>query len=254
MESVFNQTYKSFEYIVVDGGSTDESLQVIQQFDKSTIPLFKWISEPDDGIYNAMNKGIKMSSGEFILFLNSGDIFYDNAVLEHCVQEIHKDAELCSGILILENEGRKVILNPPAELDLYQSIYHHLTHPNTFIKNTLFGKYGLYNEANKIVSDWEFFFLVSGLNECNYQSLDINIAVFYENGISSNDNELQEQEKENILRSHLTPMVRKELRQRWLLENSLNETWYVQMIRLKRKPFLYKIAVNTIKVLNKLSQ
>lgn len=254
MQSVLNQTYKEFEYIVIDGASTDESVKVIQQFGKSDVQHFQWLSEPDQGIYNAMNKGIKMSSGDFVLFLNSGDIFYNDAVLEHCVNKMGKDNELYSGILTLEKDGHKVTLNPPTELDLYQSIYNHLTHPNTFIKRILFDKYGLYNEKNKIVSDWEFFFIVSGMNECRYQPLDIIISVFYEDGISSYNIDQQEKEKENILSSNLTSMVRKELEQRWMLEKSLKEAWYIHMMRLKESPSMYKIATLIIKLLHKITR
>src|ERR1035437_1992947 len=80
MESVFNQTSKEFEYIVIDGASTDNSVKVIQQFNNSTIHDFTWISEHDSGIYNAMNKGICKAKGEYIQFLNSGDCLFANDV------------------------------------------------------------------------------------------------------------------------------------------------------------------------------
>lgn len=257
MESVFAQTSKEFEHIIVDGASIDNSVQTIQRFNSrylsgSTIQQFQYISEPDKGIYNAMNKGIKMSSGDFLLFLNSGDIFYDELVLEKCAEKIDENVDICSGILILEKNGKSVTLNPPATLSLYQSIYNHLTHPNTFIKRSLFDKYGLYNENNKIVSDWEFFFLASGVNECTYRVINIPIAVFFEDGISSSNIELQDDEKNSIIKKHLTQSVINELIQRNQLEKMYNEPQYVYISRLSNKPFARKIILLILKVLNKI--
>ena len=75
IESVASQTFTDFEYIIVDGASTDESLNIICQYENVPMSHFQWISEPDSGIYQAMNKGIRMAKGEYLLFLNSGDYF-----------------------------------------------------------------------------------------------------------------------------------------------------------------------------------
>lgn len=186
IDSVLSQTYKDFEYFIIDGDSSDDSVDVIKQYYLSKSINLKYISEPDTGIYNAMNKGIHNTSGDFLLFLNSGDIFNDKNVLEECGKLIKDDAELCSGILTLIEKGKEFVLYPPNELSLYQMMFSGLTHPNTFIRRSLFGKYGPYNERNKIVSDWEFFLIAGGLNKCNYQSLDVKIARFINDGISSN--------------------------------------------------------------------
>ena len=79
MTSVFEQTWQEYEYIIIDGGSTDGSKEYIESFsDKISV----WVSEPDAGIYNGMNKGIKVANGEYLLFLNSGDHLFDNRVLD----------------------------------------------------------------------------------------------------------------------------------------------------------------------------
>ena len=152
-------------------------------------------------------------------------MFFDTFVIENCVEQIDSNCDLCSGILILEGTAGRITLYPPEELDLYQSVYKHLTHPNTFIKKTLFDQFGLYNEDNKIVSDWEFFFVVSGLNKCKYQSLNVPIAIFYEDGISSSNIELQEREKSIILKNNLSDVVLKELEERHYLESLLAQSW-----------------------------
>ena len=91
--SVINQTYDDYEYIIIDGNSTDDSVKVIKQFaDKVTY----WISEPDSGIYNAMNKGIAASTGDYLIFLNSSDVFYNERVLE-LVNKNHHNSDLIIG-------------------------------------------------------------------------------------------------------------------------------------------------------------
>ena len=80
--SVFNQEYNDYEYIVIDGGSKDNSKEILIEFSKATLKDFKWISEPDSGIFEAMNKGIRLATGEYLLFLNSGDFLVNNNVLD----------------------------------------------------------------------------------------------------------------------------------------------------------------------------
>ena len=90
IESVINQTWQDFEFIIIDGGSTDGSREVIEQY-KDKIDY--WISEPDKGIYNAMNKGIKAASGEFLLFLNSGDRLIDKNITEKVISKLESNIE-----------------------------------------------------------------------------------------------------------------------------------------------------------------
>ena len=80
IESVIRQSFRDFEYIVIDGGSTDGSADILKEYDAQ---IDYWVSEPDKGIYNAMNKGIVQAKGEYLNFMNSGDYFYDNQVLQH---------------------------------------------------------------------------------------------------------------------------------------------------------------------------
>lgn len=92
IESVVSQTDNTFEYIIVDGGSSDGSVDIIKQYaDK----VSQWVSERDGGIYNAMNKGVRMAHGEYIMFLNSGDILYDNNVIGHVLPKLK--ADICVG-------------------------------------------------------------------------------------------------------------------------------------------------------------
>lgn len=105
INSVIRQTYKNYEYIIIDGGSCDESIEIIQKYQSF---LTYWQSEPDDGIYFGMNEGIKYATGEYCLFLNSGDYFIDDKVLERVFENQKYTEDLIIGRrLTLKNNGIK---------------------------------------------------------------------------------------------------------------------------------------------------
>ncbi|MFT3754057.1 MAG: glycosyltransferase family 2 protein [Paludibacter sp.] len=187
IESVAQQVNTSFEYIVIDGGSTDGSQVVINQY-ANYIDI--WISEPDSGIYNAMNKGIGLATGEYLLFINSGDWLATNRVVENVTFYLGAGFDILSGELeLVKPDSDTQKLFPPPKVDLNYSIKHGLTHPNTIIKKSLFDKYGYYNEQNAIISDWEFFLVACGLNTCKYQAIPVHISCFAQDGISSQNTE-----------------------------------------------------------------
>jgi len=183
VKSVLHQTWKEFEYIVIDGGSTDGSKDFIEsQRDK----IDYWVSEQDKGIYNAMNKGIKAASGEYLLFLNSGDVLIDNPnILNFCKEKLQEDIVAFDCFLEKENKvvGRRAHIEKPT---LFYVIQYGFKHQSTFIKKSLFEKLGLYNEFYKIASDYEFWircFLDSSTTSKSYNNP---LAVFQLNGISQN--------------------------------------------------------------------
>jgi glycosyltransferase involved in cell wall biosynthesis len=184
IESIVSQAFIDFEYIVIDGASTDASVDIIKQYeDKITY----WISEPDNGVYNAMNKGILKASGEYCLFLNSGDWLVDKKVISDFINSKFTE-DIVSGNLMLIGNGESVLRKAIKLDDLgFEHLYNNrIPHPSTFIRKDLFNKYGLYNEDNKIVSDWEFFLLCLIIHNCSYSNFDRVISNFYMNGISSN--------------------------------------------------------------------
>ncbi|MDR0864809.1 MAG: glycosyltransferase [Candidatus Symbiothrix sp.] len=174
IESVVSQSFTDFEYIVIDGGSTDGSIEIIKQYQEK---ITYWVSEPDKGIYNAMNKGILQAKGEYCLFLNSGDYLYNSKVLQ----------------LFFDNEVKEDIvygkianhIDYPSKLRFSFMLAWSLPHPAGFIKRDLFGKIGLYEESNKIISDWAFFMLAIYVYQCSYKHIPIIISVFDRGGISS---------------------------------------------------------------------
>lgn len=214
MESVFAQTCKDFEYIVVDGASTDGSVDVIREYDSlnaqcSTLNTFTWVSEPDTGIYNAMNKGIRLSKGDYLLFLNSGDVLQNSQVVYNFSHET-VSADIATGIESFSN-GR---LKPaPTDSQLsYEFFYEDtLMHQSSFIRRESFYKYGMYREDYRIVSDWEWFFRVIVRDGASYQPLNFVVAEFDENGLSRSQKfmDLQEREREQV-HQEILPRVRKD--------------------------------------------
>lgn len=181
LESVVNQTWQEFEYVVIDGGSIDGSVAYIEsQRDK----IDYWVSEPDKGIYNAMNKGITKATGEYLLFLNSGDHFFDNEVLD----ENHKFLRLHDIVyfnLQVIDENEKFVKSYPDKLSFSYFLKDTLPHPATFIKKVMFDKVGTYDESLTIVSDWKFFMESICKFNCSYKRIDETLSVFYLDGLSS---------------------------------------------------------------------
>jgi glycosyltransferase involved in cell wall biosynthesis len=183
IESVVSQTCTNFEYIVIDGASTDNSVEVVKEYaDKITY----WVSEPDKGIYNAMNKGILKANGAYLLFLNSGDWLVDDKVLSDFYQSGFEE-DVVSGNMLTDKDGDRSLRESVKKSELtFDLLYSDsLPHPATFIKRKLFFDYGLYNEKNRIVSDWEFFLIALVIYNCSYNHFDRIICVFDLTGLSS---------------------------------------------------------------------
>lgn len=181
MQSVFDQTNQDFEYIVIDGGSTDGSKQSIKIVDEN---LSCWISEPDRGIYHAMNKGIQRATGNYLLFLNSGDVLKSSLSVGEIIPQLNNwDIVYTDLEVIFEKES--CIQTFPDILSFKHFFYHSLPHPASFIKRVLFERYGNYDENLKICSDWKFFTEVICKYNVTYKHLDMVFACHFANGISS---------------------------------------------------------------------
>jgi glycosyltransferase involved in cell wall biosynthesis len=153
--SVINQTYKDIEYIIVDGKSKDDTIQIVEKYNSN---ITKWISEPDKGIYDAMNKGIEMATGEIIGILNSDDTLNSNTVIEE-ISNFHKqnDIDASIGNIIQHKDNGKIVRFysskswNPGKL----KIGFMPPHPSIFFKKELFDKYENYNLGFKIGADYE---------------------------------------------------------------------------------------------------
>ncbi len=185
IESVVNQTFQAKEFIIVDGDSTDSSIDVIQLYESN---ISCWISEPDTGIYNAMNKGVKLAHGEYCLFLNSGDWLAGNSILQQLFENQLTDDIVAGDIYFFDNDSNQIKWQVPSPNVLTAKTLFNgtLPHQATLIKRELFDRIGLYNEKLKIASDWLFF--VEALLEkgCSYKHYNGVVSYFNMDGISCN--------------------------------------------------------------------
>lgn len=187
IESVINQKNVQFEYLVIDGSSTDGSVEVIKEYSNK---IDYWISEKDSGIYNAMNKGITKAKGEYLLFLNSGDYLISDESLRNCQKELiscKKDI-VYFDLLFEMDYGRLRRETFPKKLNFNKLFFGYLPHPAAFIKRNLFFKIGFYDEKLKIISDWKFFILAIIKHKSTYQYFPKLLTVYNQSGLSSNPN------------------------------------------------------------------
>jgi glycosyltransferase involved in cell wall biosynthesis len=205
VESVLSQIFYDFEWIVIDGGSTDDSIKILNKYREH---FYYQISEPDNGIYHAMNKGIIKARGVYCLFLNSGDYFVSPYVLKSVfagpINEniIFGNLIVClKGKTIGKIRGKKVL----TFLDLYNSDV--VKHQASFIKRSLFEEFGSYNEDLRIVADWEFFLKTIGLGNVSYRFVNIDIAFFDNNGLSNNSGDITKKERKQVLKNNIPPMM-----------------------------------------------
>lgn len=151
INSVIQQSFKDYEWIIIDGGSSDGSEDVIKTHQSH---FSFWCSEPDKGIYNAINKGLLHASGDYIQFLNSGDWLYNSTSLEKAFAQIDGKYDIYYGDMVQVNDGGK--LNPityPDELGFLFFPYNNICHQATLYKRSLFDN-NPYDESFRIVSDW----------------------------------------------------------------------------------------------------
>ncbi|WP_309609246.1 glycosyltransferase family 2 protein [Flavobacterium sp.] len=235
IDSVTNQFFKNYEYLVIDGNSNDGSKEVIQK-NKSKINF--WISEEDTGIYNAMNKGIEIAKGDYLLFLNSGDLLNGTMALSDFIN--HKDF---TGDIIYGDykflEGGKTY---PDNLTPLFFVRSSLPHQSTLFKKTVFDAMGLYDEQYKIVSDRAFYIKCFLSNQIFFKHINYPLSIFDLNGVSNNssNNEKQLLENQNMFQQYYGVFY-EDYKNMLLLQSQLNQ--------VKRETLLgiLKRIVNKIK-------
>jgi glycosyltransferase involved in cell wall biosynthesis len=235
IESVISQTYTDKEFIVVDGDSSDGSKIVIDQYANQ---ITKWVSEKDNGIYHAMNKGIRMATGAYLLFLNSGDILLNAGVLKAAADEMKDNKELYYGDIHFELSNKTTKVNFPAELTFDFFFYNNLSHQATFIKRTLFDDLFFYNETYKIAADWEFFIYAVCKANVSYQHLPIVITIYNGTGISSDERnrETITKEREITINKYFPAF-----KQDYQTISQFREKRVQQFFRIKKFPILWRI-------------
>lgn len=202
IESVVGQTYNDYEFIIIDGGSTDGSTDVIKEYVSS---ISYWISEKDRGIYHAMNKGVAQACGEYCIFMNSGDCFYDSKVL-NCVFELNANEDVVVGKVAIDDANHIISPAPKNEFTMYHLYSGSIPHQGSFIRTELLRKFP-YDEELKISSDWKFFVQTLIFHNRSIRYIDNYIARYDMGGIGVSHPELMKSEKNQYLKEVLPPRV-----------------------------------------------
>lgn len=195
IKSVVCQDFKDYEYIIIDGDSTDGSMQIIKKYSQY---ITYWVSEPDNGIYHAMNKGAKYAHGTYCLFMNSGDIIYNKNVLKNIFSKKY-DMDIITGVTIGKDEN-DIRFNTDGKVTFLTLYRNTISHQSSFIRTTLLQKYP-YNENLRIVSDWEFWIKTIILNDCTHIFVKDIVAKINLDGISITNSEEREKERSFVLKN-----------------------------------------------------
>ncbi|MDR1130057.1 MAG: glycosyltransferase [Prevotellaceae bacterium] len=191
IHSIVYQSYRNIEYIIIDGGSLDGSLSIIKKYERD---IAYWISEPDKGIYDAMNKGIERAGGEWICFMNSGDWFYDENVLKNIFGNSEIDADIIYGNTP-HNRYNEMTLYKALDLDKLR-FYMPFCHQSSFIRSDIMKKYR-FDPQYEIAADYNLFYHLYRAG-AKFKYLDMNIAVYDIYGISEKNSKSRENEYRRI--------------------------------------------------------
>lgn len=182
VDSVLSQTWRDFEWIIIDGGSTDGSKEFIEDHqDKFSF----WCSKPDKGVYHAMNKGIIKAKGDYLNFMNSGDIYHDVNSLK-AVFELDRSADVVYGAMLLANGklDHESMMKP--NIKWFDICRDTIPHQASFIRRNLFESIGMYEESFKIASDWYFFAKAMVQYRATFEFIPRVLADFEGGGVSDN--------------------------------------------------------------------
>ena len=238
LQSVVAQTYKEFEYIIIDGASTDDSVVIIKKYEAELAHL-KWISEPDTGIYNAMNKGLRMASGDYVQVLNSGDCLAapdSTECMLAALKEYGNPSILYGNMVKCFPDGRQWVDKSfkGREITMLNMYTGTLNHDPTYIRRDMFDKYGYYDEDLKIVSDWKWYLQAIVLGEEKPQYVDMDVTLFDMSGISETNKDLDRAERKQVL-GQLFPKA--------VLADYERYAFPMEQIqRLQRHPWAYKLV------------
>ena len=245
IESVINQTYSDYEYIIIDGGSDDGSVEVIKEYsDKITYG----VSERDKGIYNGMNKGITKANGTYINFMNSGDVFYSKDTLEK-VCSLMDDSDFIIGKDYNQDPDNSEVFTTilPMRISMAAFYMWTLPHQSAFIRRTLFNG-SPYDETLRIVADWKFYLDKIVYEGKTVQLLDLPICNREQEGVSISQSSKTVEERHRVLSELLPPGIHKDYETMAKLDRS---TLY-KLLNLLDKDNSRKWITYFIKVLDRI--
>ena len=239
MQSVLAQACKAFDYVVVDGASADNSVEVIHRYSEQFGDRLKWLSESDKGIYNAMNKGIRMASGDYVQFLNSGDCLTADDVVVRMLDALksNDNPSILYGNMLKDMPNGAILRDrcfAGQDITFLGFYTGTLNHSPAYIRRDLFDKYGPYDESLRIVSDWKWYLKAIVLGEEKPVYTDVDVTLFDMHGISETNKELDKAERKKVLTELISPSILADY-DRWALPIN-------QMKRLKRHPWAYRLV------------
>lgn len=245
IESVINQCFQDFEYIIIDGGSTDGSLAILDEY-KDSIDFC--ISEADSGIYNAMNKGIRKARGQYLNFMNSGDSFHSHCTLKE-VDDCINGEDIITGSFYDEQSSRVHSLHI-RDITLFTLLKETFNHQSTFYKRTLFNN-RLYDESYRIQSDSKFNLQAIVFDNCTVKIIDVIVTNYDFNGISGINKDLVESEWRRLLRELFPERILKDYEKMY----SEKEVLLVKLLpylktSLRLQHFIYLFTLFCIKLIS----
>ena len=179
IESVLSQNFNNFEYIIIDGGSIDGTLDIIKKYqDRITL----WVSEPDKGIYDAMNKGIRYAKGEYVYFLGGDDLLFDNQVLKNVNSYLMDKRKVYYGNVLFKK--RNAIYD--GKFNLVKIVTRNISHQSIFYPKEIFEKYS-FDTKYKIFADYELNLKLYGNSSYSFVYIPITIALFNDEGASGSN-------------------------------------------------------------------
>lgn len=229
--SVVGQVGLEFEYLVVDGGSTDNSLSRIAEFrDKISV----LVSEKDKGIYDAQNKGMALASGEYLLFLNSGDFLCTPDVLKTAV-DMKLDKDIVYGNMIINWGPNKTLGLMPDSITKEHLFSDTLWHPVSFIRRELFERYGHYDLSYSMVADYEFFVRTIIGKQVSTKHIPLTVCEFNTGGLSSDPKkkDLERAERQRVLTTYFSSAEIRDLEKASTARKGMLGRW-IQKLKLKR--------------------
>lgn len=193
-ESIISQTYGDYEWIVIDGGSTDGTKEFLQEHADE---MSYWCSEKDKGVYNAQNKGTSQASGDYCIYMNAGDTFYDKEVLEKVFSEVHEEDILYGDWAQVFPDGKKRYIEPSDSVDYAFFFVDNICHQAMFIKTSLL-KESPYDETYRLYADWAKWteFAYKGKT---FKYIHQRICYFMMDGMSAENEENNEKERKRVI-------------------------------------------------------
>jgi len=241
IRSVMAQDYSDYEYIIIDGSSNDGTIDIITKY---SIGISYWISEPDNGIYCAMNKGVRIASGEYCIFMNAGDMFFSSTVLSEVAYYLDGNYSVVMGNQVYLTSSGKFSFFGKAwnSIDAERLFFDSLYHQASFIRRSDLVRYP-YDESLKMVSDWKEMLLFFVVNHLEYRGINVTVDYFIMDGLTYSQVDIREKERRIVWNEIYSSCdQQKYLLNRERYKSSMNIVRYFNFINRILGTFYHKLV------------